>query len=129
MRSHQNIILYRERAANAWNTPSKIANTFVNRFMIDEDFACEIVGIYELPNDGVDNFGVVHNSLIRIGYLKNIHFIFACNYLSLEKMIGNLIVDWTRRSKKKDVMVTLLTMTRLNLVTKELMMEIIQNRG
>ena len=37
--------------------------------MIDEDFACEIVGIYELPNDGVDNFGVVHNSLIRIGYI------------------------------------------------------------
>ena len=71
----------------------------------------------------------IHNSLIRIGYLKNIHFLFACNYLSLEKMIGNLIVDWTRRSKKKDVMVTLLTMTRLNLVTKELMMEIIQNRG
>ena len=87
MRSYQNIILYKETAENPWNTPSKIANTFLNRFVIDEDFACEIIGTYELSNNDAENFGVVHESLEKAsayrGYSKNIHFVFARNYLSL----------------------------------------------
>ena len=87
MRNYQNIILYKETAKNPWNTPSKIAHTFLNRFVIDEDFACEIIGTYELSNNDAENFGVVHESLEKAsayrGYSKNIHFVFARNYLSL----------------------------------------------
>ena len=87
MRSYQNIILYKETADYPWNTPSKIANTFLNRFVIDEDFACEIMGTYELSNNDEENFGVIHKSLERAsayrGYSKNVHFVFARNYLSL----------------------------------------------
>lgn len=61
MTSHQNIIFYLERPEKSWNTPSKIANALSNRLMIDEDFACEIIGFYELSNDDEYNFGVVHN--------------------------------------------------------------------
>ena len=86
-RKYQNIILYKETAENPWDTPSKIANTFLNRFVIDEDFACEIIGTYELSNNDAENFGVIHNSLEKAsayrGYSKNIHFVFARNYLSL----------------------------------------------
>lgn len=63
MRNHQNIILYLERPENSWNTQSKIANALLNRLIIDEDFACEIIGFYELSNDEEYNFGVVHNRL------------------------------------------------------------------
>ena len=84
MRSYQNIILYKESAENSWNTPSKIANTFVNRFVIDEYFACEIIGVYQLSNNEEENFGAIHNSLQRAnayrGASENIHFVFARNY-------------------------------------------------
>ena len=133
MRSYQNIILYKERALNTWNTPSKIANIFLNRFVIDEYLACEIIGTYNISDNAVDNFGVIHNSLVKAdayrGYSKNIHFVFACNYLSLGKPIENLIVDWTRRSMKESVIITLLTMKRLTLVTRERMMVTIQDTG
>ena len=133
MRSYQNIILYKESAENPWNTPSKIANIFLNRFVIDEDLACEIIGTYNLSNNDVDNFGVIHNSLEKAaayrGYSKNIHFVFARNYLSLGKPIENVIVDWTIRSMKESVIITLLTMKRITLVSKERMMMTIQNQG
>ena len=54
MRIYQNIILYKESAENPWNTPSKIANIFLNRFVIDEDLACEIIGTYILSNNDTD---------------------------------------------------------------------------
>ena len=104
MKNYQNIILYTESAENSWNTPSKIANTFLNRFVIDEDLACEIIGTYNLSNNDVDNFGIIHNSLEKAaaykGHSKNIHFVFARNYLSLGKTIENMIADWTRRSRR-----------------------------
>ena len=133
MRSYQNIILYKEAADNPWNTPSKIANIFINRFVIDEDLACEIIGTYNLSNNDEDNFEVVHNSLKKAaaykGYSKNIHFVFARNYLSLGEPVENMIVDWTIRSMKESVIITLLTMKRLTLVTKERMMVTIQGQG
>ena len=133
MQNYQNIILYTESAENAWNMPSKIARTFLNRFVIDEELACEIIGTYELSNNDDDNFGVIHNSLKKAddyrGHSKNIHFVFARNYLSLGEPIENMILDWTRRLMKESVIITLLTMKRLTLVTKERMMVTIQNQG
>ena len=46
----QKIVLFIEPAAEAWNTPSKIGNLFMNRFGIDEDAKHEILKIYHLEN-------------------------------------------------------------------------------
>ena len=134
MRNYQNIIFYKESDESRWNTPSKIGSMFLNRFVIDEDFACEILGIYELSNNDMNNFAVVHNSLAQAGayrgYLDNIHCVFARNYLSLGEAIENMIVHWMKKyGMKESVIVTLLTMKRLTLVTKERMMVTIRNHG
>ena len=46
----QKIVLFIEPAAEAWSTPSKIGNSFMNRFGIDEDAKHEILKIYHLEN-------------------------------------------------------------------------------
>ena len=46
----QKIVLFIEPAMEAWSTPSKIGNLFVNRFAIDEDANHEILKIYQLEN-------------------------------------------------------------------------------
>ena len=67
MRNYQTIIYYKESGESPWNTPSKIGNIFLNRFSIDEDFACEILGVYELSNNDMYNFEVVYKSLEQAG--------------------------------------------------------------
>ena len=47
----QKIVLFIEPAAEAWTTPSKIGNLFMNRFGIDEDAKHEILKIYHLENN------------------------------------------------------------------------------
>ena len=45
---NQNIVLFIEQAEQPWQTPSKIANLFINRFAIDEDANHEVLKIYQL---------------------------------------------------------------------------------
>ena len=49
-KSNQKIVLFIEPAEEAWRTPSKIGNLFMNRFAIDEDANHEILKIYHLEN-------------------------------------------------------------------------------
>ena len=44
----QKIVLFIEPNGEAWRTPSKIGNLFMNRFAVDEDAAFEILKIFEL---------------------------------------------------------------------------------
>ena len=44
----QKIVLFIEPNEDAWMTPKKIGNLFMNRFAIDEDVPSEILGIFEL---------------------------------------------------------------------------------
>ena len=44
----QKIILFIEPHKEAYRTPSKIGNLFMNRFAVDEDAASEILKIFEL---------------------------------------------------------------------------------
>ena len=46
----QKIVLFIEPSAQAFLTPSKIGNLFMNRFGIDEDAKHEILKIYQLEN-------------------------------------------------------------------------------
>ena len=45
----QKIILFNEPNDDAFLTPSKIGDIFMNRFVIDENASCEILKKYELP--------------------------------------------------------------------------------
>ena len=52
----QKIVLFIEPAIEAWSTPSKIGNLFMNRFAIDEDAIHEILKIYQLDCEkGLDH--------------------------------------------------------------------------
>ena len=44
----QKIVLFIEPNDDAWQTPLKIGNLFMNRFAVDEDPATEILKIFEL---------------------------------------------------------------------------------
>ena len=44
----QKIVLFIEPSGNAFETPLKIGNLFMNRFAVDEDAASEILKIFEL---------------------------------------------------------------------------------
>ena len=47
----QKIVLFIEPYDDAWSTPLKIGNLFMNRFAVDEDAASEILKIFELEKD------------------------------------------------------------------------------
>ena len=44
----QKIVLFIEPSDDAWQTPLKIGNLFMNRFVVNEDAASEVVKIFEL---------------------------------------------------------------------------------
>ena len=44
----QKIILFVEPSDDAWFTPAKIADIFMNRFAVDENASCEILERFEL---------------------------------------------------------------------------------
>ena len=44
----QKIVLFIEPSGDAWRTPFKTGNLFMNRFAVDEDAASEILKIFEL---------------------------------------------------------------------------------
>ena len=44
----QKIVLFIEPMEEAWSTPLKLGNLFMNRFAVDEDEASEILKIFEL---------------------------------------------------------------------------------
>ena len=84
----QKIILFVEPTDDAWMTPAKAGNLFMNRFAIDEIGSCEILKMFELgktsvemsqsesdfveerKQKGMDHFIVIGNSKILIGYIK-----------------------------------------------------------
>lgn len=44
----QKIVLFIEPFNDAWQTPLKIGNLFMNRFSVEEDAAFEVLKIFEL---------------------------------------------------------------------------------
>ena len=44
----QKIVLFIEPCEDAWFTPLKIGNSFMNRFAVDENQASEVLKIFEL---------------------------------------------------------------------------------
>ena len=51
----QKIVLFIEPNDDAWITPLKIGNLFMNRFAVDEDAASEILKIFELEKETIND--------------------------------------------------------------------------
>ena len=64
----QKIVLFIESIDEAFLTPSKIANLFMNRLLIEEDVGSEILKILELKKRTWDEIWNEGMGLIVIGY-------------------------------------------------------------
>ena len=71
----QKIVLFIEPNHDAWMTPLKIGNLFMNRFAVDEDAASEILKIFELEKTS-----------IKMSYPKDPNY---KNFLEERKQKGN----------------------------------------
>ena len=50
----QNLVVFMEPTENAWQTPLKGGNMFLNRFCIDEDAAFELSGVNDLKKSSLE---------------------------------------------------------------------------
>lgn len=143
-KTKQNLILFIEPSIDPWSSPSKMGNSYINRFVIDEEAGFELLGVYYLSKWGdvsqnekypcrqkniEDRF--FDKELIDSGVTKaaeyqterlNTHFIFAGDHLIIdfEPEIANAM----KIHKIKNILVTKLHNERQYLITKELMEEI-----
>ena len=72
-----NIAVIIEQSQDPWSTPTKIANTFINRFTVDEDdacevIACEVIAVFDETREPFE-FDIALNS-------NNLHLIIAGEY-------------------------------------------------
>ena len=47
-KTKQNLILFIQPPIDPWSSPSKIGNSYINRFVIDEEASFELLGVYQL---------------------------------------------------------------------------------
>ena len=52
----QNLVLFIEPSEDASNISAKAAMMYLNRFCIEEEFACELTGVYHLKSEEPLNF-------------------------------------------------------------------------
>ena len=107
-----------------WDTSSKLGNSYINRFSIDEDDACEIVGIYNISDKQYINKNAVIRAGIRslakispMSKFDQSHLIFVGGLtdISLRQKIA-LELSLFRIYYTN---VTILKMTRMTLVTEK----------
>ena len=46
----QHLLIFISKQANPWDTNEKIAKIYMNKFIIDEDDATEIIGVHKEQN-------------------------------------------------------------------------------
>ena len=143
-KTKQNLILCIQPPIDPWSSPSKIGNSYINRFAIDEEAAFEIIGIYNLSktrvvssdedsvltgktiDDMVFDNKIIDSAIKKAAEYKtkrlNTHVIFAGDHLffSFEPDIAYAM----KVHKIKSISVTKLTYVRQHLLTKEMMEEI-----
>ena len=56
----QNLVLFIEPSEDASNISAKAAMMYLNRFCIEEEFACELTGVYHLKSEEPLNFTLKH---------------------------------------------------------------------
>ena len=130
--------------------PLKIGNLYLNRFTIDEDAAFEIIGVHELSTSryelkdeewkALENVefeelisktdketlaSAAINALQTWSAKTDVHVVYAgLNYITqfLEpEILDQLIVDILNAIKLKSLMITVISMERNSVITKEVM--------
>ena len=143
-KTKQNLILFIEPSIDPWSSPSKIGNSYINRFVIDEEASFELLGVHHLSSWGslsqnendivqqkVREDFVLDNEIIDSAIKKsaeyttkrlNTHLVFAGSswFADFEAEIAYAI----KVHKISGIMVTKLQYVRQHLITKEVMEEI-----
>ena len=139
-KTKQNLVLFINPSIDPWSSPSKIGNSYINRFVIDEDAAFELLGIYTLSTirdvSRNDNFIVrqknledhffdhelIDSAIKKAAESKakrlNTQLIFAGdNFPDYEVEIAYAM----KIHKIRNILVTKLQFERQHLITKEFM--------
>ena len=111
-----NVAVFIEQSQDPWSTPTKIANTFINRFAVDENDACEVIAVFDETWEPFE-FDIALNS-------NNLHLIIAGEYFHNRlNHIRNNAWKWMKKSNVESITVSLLRMTRACLMTQTEMSE------
>lgn len=111
-----NVAVIIEQSQDPWSTPTKIANTFLNRFTVDEDDACEVITVLDETREPFE-FDIALKS-------NNLHLIIAGEYFHNRlNQIRNNAWKWMKNSNIESITVSLLRMTRACLMTQTEMSE------
>ena len=137
----QNIILIIEPPNEPWVFPSKIGNSYINRFTIDEDAAFELLGIYYLSNELVItktqsgirkrksqesrayDLKTLTNAIqnaSKFGQNSETHLVMSLDFSFRYGYIPEIARVMTKYQMDR-IMITKLKMHRENLITKEIM--------
>ena len=119
-----NIVVVMGPSIHAYDVASKVGLMYLNRFCIDEEAAFELTGVYSIQRNGTQIFW---NEMRRLAKRKpkdfKIHFIYTIPLGRLtDEWIDKLrsfILKGMNMYKIKTVMVTILRMSRNNLITNE----------
>ena len=84
----QKIILFVEPSDDAYETPVKIGNLFMNRFAVDEDASIEILKIFELCK--IPAFKTVATWGKGLAHKGTDDFIVTRNLISMRLLIGSI---------------------------------------
>ena len=141
-KTSQNILIFIDSVKPytvKYHTPVKIAKSYMNRFTIDEDASFELIGVHDVP---LHPFGgangqfllskkvaeIEQNMPIRNIRESETHFMFAINdgfgLQSVEYLLRNMTDMFNSLLSKfhiKSAMVTVISMVRHDLITKEMM--------
>ena len=143
-KTKQNLFLFIEPPIDPWSSPSKIGNSYINRFVIDEEASFELLGVNYLskaevaqwskyfevrqkPDQANDNEIVecaIQKSAEYKTKLPSTHFIFAGDYCFSFGHFEPEIVRAMKLNNIENIMATKLQTSRQHLITKELMEEI-----
>jgi len=119
-----NIVVVMGPSIHAYDVASKVGLMYLNRFCIDEEAAFELNGVYSIQRNGTQIFW---NEMSRLAKMKpkdlKIHFIYTIPFRHFTDEwidnLGSFILAGMHMYKIKTVMVTILRMSRNNLITNE----------
>ena len=101
----KNIVVIIETSQDLWCTPTRIANTCLNRFVVDEEDACEVIAVFDEKWNPFE--------LLKVLSSNNLHLLIAGDYfLNRMNHIKKNARNWMKQRNIESLTVSLLKMTR-----------------
>ena len=112
-------------ATHGYDVSAKAGLMYLNRFCIDEEAAFELSGVYSVRKHGLGR--IFSKEMKRVAANKSkdrkIHFVYTKNFRHFTDQWSNqlklFILNGMKKHKIETVMVTILRMSRNNIITKE----------